>query len=231
VIVVAASGNENSSAPDYPAAYPGVLSVGAVDETGTRYSTSNGNVGSNKWGSNYGSWVDVDAPGCANSTWPASSAHPSGNYIYFCGTSAATPFVSGLAGLALSYVPTASATQVVDAIESTAHQTTDKNSAHGLIDAKAALTALAALPSESTVSFTTTNTTSSTAPSTIRFANTSTKSGPYTWSFGDGKTSTSTSPTHSYKRSGSYRAKLTAGDGKSVSAAISIASARKHAKR
>jgi len=40
VVVVASSGNENSTKPDYPAAYPGVLSVGAVDETSTRYSTS-----------------------------------------------------------------------------------------------------------------------------------------------------------------------------------------------
>ena len=153
VVVVASSGNQNSSAPDYPAAYPGVLSVGAVDETGTRYSAANNNVRSAKWGSNFGSWVDVDAPGCVNSTWHASSSRSRGGYTYFCGTSAAAPFVAGLAGLALSYVPTASASDVVNAIESTAHQTEDKNSAHGLIDAKAALTALGSLPTKSAVSF------------------------------------------------------------------------------
>ncbi len=137
VVVVASSGNENSTKHDYPAAYRGVLSVGAVDETGTRYSTSNHNVRYGKWGSNYGSWVDVDAPGCVNST------SPGGNYTYFCGTSASAPFVAGLAGLALSYAPKASAAQVVSAIETTARQTKDKNSAHGLIDATAALQKLA----------------------------------------------------------------------------------------
>lgn len=152
VVVVASSGNENSTKPDYPSAYPGVLSVGAVDETSTRYSTSNHNVRYGKWGSNYGSWVDVDAPGCVNSTWPTSPSHPSGNYTYFCGTSASAPFVAGLAGLALSYAPTASAAQVVDAIESTARQTTDKNSAHGLIDAKATLEVLMSPPPTSTTS-------------------------------------------------------------------------------
>jgi len=226
VVVVASSGNENSSTPDYPAAYPGVLSVGAVDETGTRYSTSNGNVRYGKWGSNYGSWVGVDAPGCVNSTWPASSSNPSGNYTYFCGTSAAAPFVAGLAGLALSYVPTASAAEVVNAIESTARQTEDKNSAHGLINATAALTALASLPTGSTVSFTP-NAISGTSPLTIRFANTSTKTGPYSWSFGDGKTSASASPKHLYKRPGTYTATLTdVNGGKSASATISVATAR-----
>ena len=152
VVLVAAAGNGDSSAREYPAAYPGVLSVGAVDETSTRYSTSNSNTGVGKWGSNYGSWVDVDAPGCVNTTWPRSSAHPRGAYTYFCGTSAAAPFVAGLAGLALSYAPSASATQVADAITSTAHQTEDRNSAHGLIDAPATLESLASLPLTSAVS-------------------------------------------------------------------------------
>lgn len=152
VVVVASSGNENSTKPDYPAAYPGVLSVGAVDETSTRYATSNHNVRYGKWGSNHGSWVDVDAPGCVNTTWPVTSSHPNGGYTYFCGTSAAAPFVAGLAGLALSYVPTASAAQVVNAIESAAHQTKDRNSAQGLIDAAAALKALASRSPASTTS-------------------------------------------------------------------------------
>ncbi len=143
VVVVASSGNADSAAPEYPASYPGVVSVGAVDEHGTRYSPSNGNVPSGKWGSNYGSWVDVDAPGCVNSTAPGD------NYTYFCGTSASAPFVAGLAGLALSYVPDASAAQVVDAIESTAQKAEAGNSAHGLIDARAALTTLRSLSRKS----------------------------------------------------------------------------------
>lgn len=181
VVVVASAGNENSSARDYPAGYPGVISVGAVDEKGERYSISNGNTFAGKeWGSNYGSWVQVDAPGCVNSTWPASSAHPGGAYVYFCGTSASAPFVSGLAGLARSYVPSASAVEIAQAIETTARQTADQNSAHGLIDAPAALQTLSALPPGSTVSMVA-SVVSGKAPLKVSFANTSTKPGPYSW--------------------------------------------------
>ena len=222
VVVVASAGNENSSAPDYPAAYPGVISVGAVDETGTRYSTSNGNLYAGKWGSNYGSWVGVDAPGCVNTTWPSSSAHPNGSYTYFCGTSAAAPFVAGLAGLARSYVPTASADEVVNAIESSAHQTIDHNSAHGLIDAPATLTALASLPPGTIVSFAP-NVISGKAPLAVHFTNTSTKIGSYSWSFGDGTTSTAVSSAHRYRKPGIYTAVLTAaGSKKSASVRIRV---------
>ncbi|WP_157976597.1 S8 family peptidase [Parahaliea mediterranea] len=52
VIVVAASGNDNSSQPSFPAAYPGVISVGAVDLSGVRAPYSN-----------FGTTLDMVAPG------------------------------------------------------------------------------------------------------------------------------------------------------------------------
>jgi len=52
VLVVAAAGNENTSAPSYPAAYPTVISVAAIDAQRNR-----------AWFSNYGSTVSVSAPG------------------------------------------------------------------------------------------------------------------------------------------------------------------------
>jgi serine protease len=52
ITVVAATGNENAGSVDYPAAHPGVIAVGAVDgrKARARYS-------------NYGSAIDVVAPG------------------------------------------------------------------------------------------------------------------------------------------------------------------------
>ncbi|MBN1677349.1 MAG: S8 family serine peptidase, partial [Candidatus Thermoplasmatota archaeon] len=52
VVMVAASGNSGSSYVSYPAAYPQVIAVGAVDTTGGRATFSN-----------YGSGLDVMAPG------------------------------------------------------------------------------------------------------------------------------------------------------------------------
>ena len=153
--------------------------------------------------------VLLDAPGCSNTTWPATASHPRGNYTYFCGTSAAAPFVSGLAALALSYVPSASAAEVNRAIEESAHQTADSNSAYGLIDAQASLEALAALPAHSTVSFTPIALRSHAL--TVHLANTSTAPGPYRWALGDGKASGKSSPTHHYRKPGPYMVTLASG--------------------
>lgn len=95
-LVVAAAGNDSSSDPFYPAAFPWVISVGALDE--------NGNVATY---SNYGSWVDVWARG-SNLV----NAFPEGTYTCYeppnkgtvrnfkflaqwSGTSFATPIVTG----------------------------------------------------------------------------------------------------------------------------------------
>jgi len=45
--------------------------------------------------------------------------------------------------------------------------------------------------------------------STIRFNNTSAKTGNFVWDFGDGTTSTETSPLHKYDKAGEYTVKLT----------------------
>jgi thermitase len=85
-LLVAAAGNTGSNTPTYPASYPDVVSVAAVDPTGALY----------PWSAR-GSWVTLAAPGCAFTT--ALSGTFTGD---FCGTSAAAPLVAGLAGLALS---------------------------------------------------------------------------------------------------------------------------------
>jgi thermitase len=86
VLLVAAAGNGGNDTPTYPASYPNVVSVAAVDSSGALY----------PWSAR-GSWVTLAAPGCAFTT--ALGASFVGN---FCGTSAAAPLVAGLAGLALS---------------------------------------------------------------------------------------------------------------------------------
>lgn len=123
-VLVAAAGNDGSSLPFYPAANPNVISVAATDEFDNLYS----------W-SNFGGWARVAAPGCN----PA--PQPGGGYIIFCGTSAATPVVSGLIALALSLEPGAGAPAIVHAVTETTRPV-DAELARGRIDAPASLAAL-----------------------------------------------------------------------------------------
>jgi thermitase len=119
-LVVAAAGNEGRSTPHYPAAIPSVLAVGGVTATDARY----------PW-SNYGSdWVDITAPGCN----PAQTL--TGAIAQYCGTSSATPFVAGVAGLLAATDPAPSAVTVRSALIAS------EVAPAGRVDAVAALTAL-----------------------------------------------------------------------------------------
>ncbi|MBI1222979.1 MAG: S8 family serine peptidase [Bacteroidetes bacterium] len=88
IIIVASAGNEGSTEDAYPAAYNGVIAVGAT--------TSDDKVWSN---SNFGSYIDVMAPGVNIFTTTAQSDN---SYGYDSGTSFAAPIVSGFVGLLLS---------------------------------------------------------------------------------------------------------------------------------
>lgn len=123
-VLVAAAGNDGTSQPFYPAANPDVVSVAATDESDHLYS----------W-SNFGAWARVAAPGCN----PAPS--PGGGYVMFCGTSAATPVVSGLIALALSLEPSAGVPSLVRAVTETT-KPVDAELARGRVDAPASLAAV-----------------------------------------------------------------------------------------
>ena len=93
-VIVGGAGNDDSSAAFYPAAYDDyVLAVAGTTQTDTKVASSN-----------YGTWVDVSAPGEAIRT-----TFSGGTYADSSGTSMAAPFVAGLAGLIRSQNPTWSA--------------------------------------------------------------------------------------------------------------------------
>ena len=103
VLVVAAAGNESTSAPSYPGAIPAAMGVAATTNADTKASFSN-----------YGSWVDIAAPGVG-----ILSTVPGGGYESWSGTSMATPVVAGAAGLALAGRPGATAASVRSLLQST----------------------------------------------------------------------------------------------------------------
>ncbi len=118
---IAASGNNASQARSYPAGLLQCFAVGSSDQYDRRSSFSN-----------YGSWVDVAAPGSQ-----IMSSVPNGRYEYKSGTSMATPHVAGLAGLLFS-CPGATADKVQQAIEQSARPVGDWV-AKGRIDVPGAL--------------------------------------------------------------------------------------------
>lgn len=107
-LVIAAVGNDQSDGrsglPSYPAAYDGVLGVGAIDIDGKRLS-----------GSQVGSYVDLTAPG-GNVVGSARR----GGHNYYSGTSFATPFVAGTAALVRAAMPRLNAQEVAQRLLATA---------------------------------------------------------------------------------------------------------------
>jgi len=90
VLVAAAAGNSNSLVAEYPAAGNGV----AASADGLVAVTSVNMYDQKSDFANYGTWVDIAAPGES-----IRSAFPVSKYAYWSGTSMATPFVSGQGAL------------------------------------------------------------------------------------------------------------------------------------
>src|SRR5437867_2595799 len=109
-LIVAAAGNSGTSTLDYPARLANVVSVAAIDESGTRASFSN-----------YGSGLDLSAPGTRIVTLSGGNNQPN-NVHYLQGTSFSTPFVTGAAALILSVDPTLTNVELWNILNSTAVQ-------------------------------------------------------------------------------------------------------------
>jgi len=107
-VVVQSAGNNNGVATFPSNSVADLLVVGAMNPDGTRWSNSN-----------YGTHVDVFAPGVGVRT---TSYTGDQDYEYFGATSCATPHVSGVAALILSANPCLSGQEVRDVIEATAQK-------------------------------------------------------------------------------------------------------------
>ena len=142
-VVVVAAGNSNANAANYsPASCTGIVTVAAVNRSGGR-----------AYYSNYGSVVEVAAPGgdmtsaAANgilSTLNAGTTTPGADvYAYYQGTSMATPHVAGVVALMLAKNASLTPDQVITMLQSTARAfpATCSQCGAGIVDAAAAVKA------------------------------------------------------------------------------------------
>jgi thermitase len=163
VVVVASAGNSGAgSGVSYPAAYPGVISVGATDSSDAVASFSSTGLG-----------LAVSAPGVSILTW---NPNAGGSMLsYWNGTSFSSPLVAGVAALMLSVNSSLTPAQVTSILEQTA---LDLGSAgwdaaygYGRVRADAAVASAAG---QSTTTTTPSSTTSTTVPQggTVRYEDT-----------------------------------------------------------
>ncbi len=130
VVVVASAGNDGadgSTKPTYPAAYPGVLAVGASDRNNERAPFSQS-----------GDFIGVAAPGV-----DMVSTVPGGGHCVDHGTSFSAPYVAGVAALIRAKHPDWKQHQVVAQIEQTAERVAngrDRYVGWGVVDPARALT-------------------------------------------------------------------------------------------
>ncbi|MCJ1679591.1 type VII secretion-associated serine protease mycosin [Streptomyces sp. APSN-46.1] len=141
VVVVASAGNSGKQGDpaSYPAGYPGVIAVAAVDRRGRRAGFSTRN-----W------YATVSAPGV-----DVVIADPDRSYYEGWGTSAAAAFVSGAVALVKAAHPDLSPAQIKKLLEDTASDSPpggrDDSRGHGLVDPVAALQAAERLRPEQPV--------------------------------------------------------------------------------
>ncbi len=204
-VLIAAAGNNNVSTLFYPAGYVECIAVAATSSNDAKASFSN-----------FGSWVDISAPG--NNIY---STRPSNSYGNMSGTSMACPLVAGLAGLMLSLNPYLTPTDVRNCIVNNAVNINAQNASYigqlggGRINADASMLCVNTILNNLPIADFFANVTTVSAGGQIQYTNTSLYCFPgstYSWVFAGGTPATSTlqtPPTITYNTTGIYNATLT----------------------
>lgn len=204
VLLIAAAGNNDVNTIFYPAGYTNVISVASTTTNDSKSSFSN-----------YGTWIDVSAPGSS-----IYSTVPNNTYAYMSGTSMACPMVAGLAGLIKSVNPSMTNADIENCLLSTADDIDAANPGYigqlgsGRINAQAAVNCAAVTLSLPPVADFVANVTTITAGANINYTNLSYYNPTsYAWTFTGGTPASSTlqtPPAITYNTPGTFAVTLTA---------------------
>lgn len=214
-VVVVAAGNSNANVSGFsPANCTGVIKVAATNRAGARASYSN--YGTTITVSAPGGETNVTANGILSTLNSGTTTQGAEGYAYYQGTSMAAPHVAGLVAQMLSLNPALTPDQVSTLITNNARALPGACSGGcgaGIINALATLQAIGGGGSNTApvanFSFTTSGL-------TANFTDSSSDSDgsvvSRSWNFGDGTTSTATSPSKTYSAAGTYNVTLTVTD-------------------
>ncbi len=117
-LIIAAAGNSNTNKPHYPSGFDNVISVASTTDADRRSSFSN-----------YGTTVDIAAPGSGIYTTDFGRA-----YVSIQGTSFSCPIVSGAAALVKATYPSMSAVQIGEILRATADESFYANNSTSVKD-------------------------------------------------------------------------------------------------
>ncbi|MEA3296728.1 MAG: PKD domain-containing protein [candidate division Zixibacteria bacterium] len=204
VVICVAAGNSSSSSPDYLGSRGDCLDVAATDQSGNNASFTN-----------YGTWVDIAAPGVEVMSTITDPSDPGGDYIAAMdGTSMACPHVAGVVALLESYNPTLSAIEKINIITDPANTNPyggSRDLGAGIIDARKCLDAAGQNEDPPVAQFIG-SPISGEYPLTVDFTDQSTNTPTsWSWDFGDGVgISTQQNPSYTYDAVGTYTVTLTA---------------------
>jgi len=202
VMIIVAAGNSGANDPSYLGTRTDCLDVGATDQSGNPASFSN-----------YGTWIEVAAPGVDVLSTITDPADPTSDYVApMDGTSMSCPHVVGVAALLESYVPSLTGPEKFAIISDPANMKSYNQTKYvgaGIIDARKCLDA--AQQCDLVADFTADLPTGC-APLGVQFydASTGTSIDGWSWDFGDGVgTSTAQNPFYTYNNPGTYTVTLT----------------------
>ncbi len=124
-LIVTAAGNDNNDEASYLGSRAGVIAVAATDQNDTRATFSN-----------YGSWVEIAAPGVGIYSTHYNNSTQSSGYASWDGTSFASPITAGAAALLWSANPSMSYTEITSLLTRNADDLDAQNPAFaGLLGA------------------------------------------------------------------------------------------------
>jgi len=199
IVFCNSAGNDNADIAYYFGTYPGIISVAATNSLDRKWTWTS------TAGSNYGTWVEVSAPG--QDIYSTASYHYTPTYATWTGTSMAAPMVAGLAALIKSHNPDWDKTVIDTLIINNTDNIDAENPTYigmlgsGRINAYNCFHNLPIANFEGSPRV-------GAAPLTVDFTDLSPAATSWSWDFGDGDVSSDQNPQHIYANPGLYNVSL-----------------------